>query len=529
MQQRSDRPRFPLRTSKIVAVALATAFALLLSAAHAQEGERYGGTLRVALAEPIPSLDVHRGITPGIQNVLANVTETLVLFDFGGEHHPGLASGWDISDDQLTYRFHLREGVQFHDGTMMTAEDVKASLERWFAVTPVQWEVASFDEIEIIDDHTIDVHLSETFTGTIDALGLGPAAILPKSVIDRIGEDQLTGNDIVGTGPYRLTAFTPERSWTLERFDDYHGQFTGEPSFYAGEKRAYVDRIEFTRVAEAGTRLAGLLAGDFDISDDLSADDLDLLDQRPGFNANVMDGALGWYMKFNSLEGPFTDEKLRTAVRVAIRPAEIMAGFGDERLWELNLFPRFHPDSPYNLNQYVNAEYYYPEDIELARRLVEESSYNGEPIRVIGSRDLAGWYVQAIGIMPMLQEIGLNAELVIVDRPQQLEIALDNSRWEMKTSFSTPIRRAAVLGFHGRHRDGSQWPWADAEHQYYEGVLWRDLDRRDEAITRMVQIELERSGQLWLGHTGLLRGSSNRVQDMPFSDYLHLANTWLED
>lgn len=519
----------PMRIAATVLVAIASSCALLFSSAVAQDDARYGGTLRVALAEPIPSLDVHRGITPGIQNVLANVTETLILFDFGGAHHPGLASSWEISDDQLTYTFQLREGVQFHDGTMMTAEDVKASLERWFAVTPVSWEVASFETIEILDDYTIDVHLSETFTGTLDALALGPAAILPKSVIDRMGEEVLTGNDIIGTGPYRLVDFAPERTWTLERFDGYHGQFTGDPSFYAGEKNAYVDRIEFTRVAEAGTRLAGLLAGDFDISDDLSPDDLDLLDSRRGFHANVMDGALGWYTKLNALQGPFADETLRTAVRVGIRPAEIMAGFGDSRLWELNLFPRFHPDSPYNLNDSVNSEYYYPENMELARQLVAASSYAGEPIRILGSRDLSGWYVQAIGLLPMLQEMGLNAELIITDRPQQMQIALDNSAWEMKTSFSTPIRRAAVLGFHGRHRDGSQWPWADAEHQYYESVLWRDLDRREEAITRMIQLELERSGQLWFGHTGLLRGHSDRVQDMPFSDYLHLANTWLAD
>ncbi|MEX2374283.1 MAG: hypothetical protein WD942_01695 [Dehalococcoidia bacterium] len=179
---------------------------------------------------------------------------------------------------------------------------------------------------------------------------------------------------------------------------------------------------------------------------------------------------------------------------MGIRPAEITAGFGDDRLWELNLFPRFHPDSPYNLNENVHAEHYYPEDMELARTLVEESDYDGEPIRVIGSRDLAGWYVQAIGILPMLQEMGLNAELIIVDRPTQLEVTQDTSQWEMKTSYSTPIRRVAVLGFHGRHRDGRQWPWANAEHLYYEGVLWTDLNRRQEAITRMVQIELERAG-----------------------------------
>lgn len=502
------------------------AFVATLGVTSAQEEGRYGGTLRVALAEPIPSLDIHRAITPGIQNVLANVVETLVLFDFGGNHIPGLAHRWDVSDDQLTYTFYLREDVRFHDGSTMTAEDVKASLRRWFTVTPVTWEVASFDTMEVVDDLTLRLHLSEPFTGTIDALSLNIAAIMPKTVVDRIGDDVLTGDDIVGTGPYQLTSFTPERAWTLERFDDYHSHFTGELSYFAGERKAYADQIEFTRVAEAGTRLAGLLAGDFDIADDLSPDDLDLLDSRAGVHADVVDGALGWYMKFNSLEGPFANETLRTAVRVAIRPEEIMAGFGNPRLWELNLFPRFHPDSPYNLNDMVRSEYYFPANIELGRALVEASGYAGETIRVIGSRDLEGWYVQAIGILPMLEEIGLNVELIIVDRPQQLELTVDTSRWEIKTSYSTPIRRAAVLGFHGRHRDGRQWPWADEEHLYYEGILWRDLERRDEAITRMVQLELERSGQLWLGHTGLLRGYRSNVNDMPYSHYLHLSNTW---
>ncbi|MEX2541702.1 MAG: ABC transporter substrate-binding protein [Trueperaceae bacterium] len=503
---------------------------ILLSNAQAQvpEEERYGNTLRVAIAEPVPSLDIHKAIAAGIQSVTSNVVETLILKDFGGADVPGLARDWEISDDQLTYTLYLREGVKFHDGSDMTAEDVKASLDRWFAVTPVQWEVASFEEVEIVDDYTIRAHLSEPFTGTLDALGLNPAAILPKEIVDRVGEGELDGSDLIGTGIYKLADFTPERTWMLERFEDYHGQFTGELSFMAGERKGYADTIEITRVAEAGTRLAGLLAGDYDIADDLSPDDLDLVESRRGVNADVIPGALGWYTKFNSQEGPFANELLRQAVRVGIRPMEIMAGFGDERLWELNLFPRFHPESPYNLNDQVHAEYYYPEDMELARAMVEASGYNGEPIRVIGSRDLAGWYVQAIGILPMLQEMGLNAELIIVDRPQQLELTLDTSQWEIKTSYSTPIRRAAVLGFHGRHRDGTQWSWAGDEHLYYEGVLWRDLERRDEAITRMVEIELERAGQLWLGHTAMLRGYGDHVQDMPFSHYLNLYNTWIE-
>jgi peptide/nickel transport system substrate-binding protein len=521
--------RLLTRASRVILSACLVIVASSWTVGLAQGEGRYGGTLRVALSEPAPSLDVHRAITAGVQQVLVNVFETVAFKDNGGQNHPGLAHSWEISDDQLRYRFFLHENVMFHDGSMMTAEDVQASLVRWFTVTPITWEVASFDRVEVVSEYVVDLILREPFTGTLDALSLSPAAIMPKSVVDRVGQSELTGNDLVGTGPYRLTAFTPERSWTLERFDAYHGNFTGEMDYNLGERRAYLDRIEFTRVAEAGTRLAGLLAGDYDVADDLSPDDLDLLESRPNVNASIIPGAVGWYMKFNALEGPFANEMLRTAVRVSIRPLEIMEGFGDDRLWELNLFPRFYPTSPYNLNDTVHAEYYYPEDIELGKALVAASGYAGEPIRVVGSRDLAGWYVQAIGILPMLEEIGLNAELIIVDRPTQLQMTRDTSTWEIKTSFSTPIRRAAVLGFHGRHRDGRQWPWADEEHLYYERVLWTDLNRRDEAITRMVQLELERSGQLWLGHSSALRGHANRVNDMPAFDLLFLYNTWLSD
>jgi peptide/nickel transport system substrate-binding protein len=515
MIQRSFRSLLTLGLTTLLAVALA-------------QTPQFGGTLNVAVSEPIPSLDMQRAITPGVVNVLINVYEPLVTKDFGGAVLPALAHSWDVSADQLTYTFYLREGVKFHDGSDLTADDVVASLERMRSVTGTSWETRDIERVERVDDHTVQVHLSVPFTGLLDRLGTAPSGwgIMPEEIARRLFDGEITGDDVVGTGPYRLADFEAQQWWELERFEDYHGQITGPSDHKAGERPAYLDRIRVTRVAEAGTRLAGLLAGDYDFVDDLSADDLPLLERNPDLGFQLMPGALGWYVKFNAVEGPMANETLRRAVRSAIDPEEIMAGFGDPRTWELNLYPRFHPSSPYYLDD--NTARYYPNDLELGRQLVEQSGYAGEPIRFYASRDLAGWYVQAIGMMPTLEALGLNVELIVVDRAAQLSLTRDPADWEMKTSYSTPIRRAGVLGFHGIHRRGDRWNWSDAEHQYWENVLFRDLDRRDDAIMRLVEIELERAGQIWLGHTASLRGFQQGIHGVPNSHYLTFWTMWRE-
>jgi len=497
--------------------------ALLLGSAWAQT---HGGTLNVAVSEPIPSLDMQRAITPGVVNVLVNVYEPLVTKDFGGTVLPALAHSWDVSDDQLAYTFYLLQGVKFHDGSEMTADDVVASVERMRAVSRTAWETQDIERVEKIDEYTVRVHLSRPFTGLLDRLSTAPSSwgVMPEEIARRLFDGEITGADVVGTGPYRLAAWADQQWWELEKFADYHGQFTGPSDHKAGERAVYLDRIRITRVAEAGTRLAGLLAGDYDFVDDLSADDLPLLERNPELGFQLMPAALGWYVKFNAVEGPMANETLRRAVRSAIDPDEIMAGFGDPRSWELNLYPRFHMSSPYYLDD--NTARYYPNDIELGRALVEQSGYAGEPIRFLASRDLAGWYIQAIGMIPYMEAIGLNVELIVVDRAAQLDITRDPANWEMKTSYSTPIRRAGVLGFHGIHRRGDRWNWSDAEHQYWENVLFRDLDRRDDAIQRLVEIELERAGQIWLGHTASLRGFQANVHGAPNSHYLTFWTMW---
>lgn len=514
----------PLRS--LFRVAVAGLLAAALTIVHAQER---GGHLDVAVGEPIPSLDMQRAITPGVVNVLINVYEPLVLKDFGGQNLPGLAQSWELSDDQLTYTFHLHEGVTFHDGSAMTSEDVVASIERMRVVTGTSWETADIDTVEATDDYTVVIQMSQPFTGLVDRLATAPSGwgIMPAEIANATHEEDISGDQVVGTGPYRLADFVAQQSWTLERFEDYHGLFEGEPSHKAGVRNAYLDSITFTRVAEPATRLSGLLAGDYDMVGSLSADDLPLMDNEPDFKVNIVDGALGWYLKFNSIEGPFADETLRRAVRTAIRPDEIMAGFGDPRTWELNLYPRFHPSSPYHLD--INEEYYYPGDVELGRALVEQSSYDGEPIRLYASRELAGWYIPAIGIAPMMEEIGLNVEIITLDRAAVYDITADTSNWEMKTSYSTPIRRAGVMGFHGRHRPGPRWSWSDAEHQYYEEVLFRDSSRTEEALERLAEIELERAGQIWLGHSAMVSGAREDVMGLPNSHYLTLWNVWLDE
>ena len=160
------------------------------------------------------SLDPHLAETAGTREVLYNVFEGLVKPDKNGDLVPAVASDYKVSDDGKVYTFTLRENVKFHNGETVTAEDVKYSIERNAGKTGGDVLVSAFakiDSVNIVDDSTIDVVLSEADT---EFIGYMTVAIIPKDY-----DSQATAP--IGTGPYKFVSYTPQENIKLEKFADY--------------------------------------------------------------------------------------------------------------------------------------------------------------------------------------------------------------------------------------------------------------------------------------------------------------------
>ncbi|UZF56552.1 ABC transporter substrate-binding protein [Gordonia polyisoprenivorans] len=201
--------------------------------------------------------------------VTDNLTERLVWQDpKTGDFAPWLAKSWEISDDHLTYTFHLRDGVTFSDGTPFDAAIVKANFdqhgngdERLGITKDPFW--SDYAGTDVVDPHTVVVKLSKPNAGFLQILSnYRASSILGKSYLDRDLNGQSEARNIVGTGPFVVDSVNGTTGITLKRRDDYN--WAPQGSGHSG--KAYLERIVFKTVPEAGTRVGALQSGEAQVA-----------------------------------------------------------------------------------------------------------------------------------------------------------------------------------------------------------------------------------------------------------------------
>lgn len=257
------------------------------------------GTLKVATAWNIKTLD------PTVYEIHAEIAETLLDLDSEGKLSPQLAESWDISDDGLTWTFHLRDGVLFHDGTAFTAEAAKASLERTFKKSAEYASVKTFpvDSVQSADEHTLVIKTSRPFAPLAGYLSRDASKILAASSFD-------SSDDVVkpvGTGPFKFDSWVPKESITAVKFDDYWGE------------KAKVQKVIYQYVPEEKTRESMLRAGEVDIIGTLSPATSQQLAKDSNF-AIYTQKEMGRVrnLLLNTAKPPLDDIKVRQAISMAV-------------------------------------------------------------------------------------------------------------------------------------------------------------------------------------------------------------------
>jgi len=257
-------------------------------------------------------------------NVLFNTTNRLVEAQPGtGEIGPGLAEDWEISDDQLTYTFTLREGVTFQDGSDFTSEDVKWSLERVMNINHPEsaaFLLSGIESIETPDDYEVVITLSEPNATFLSRLNYTVATILPSdgdtyTTPDEALEEPSAGeaeefiNDetIVGTGPYELTDYTPGESLTLEAFDDYWGDAPA------------IDTVQVQFFGDTAQMRNAMAAGEIDFNyNEFAPAERASLSEEDGLTISETDGGRIRYIVIDVTAAPFDDAEVRRALSASI-------------------------------------------------------------------------------------------------------------------------------------------------------------------------------------------------------------------
>jgi peptide/nickel transport system substrate-binding protein len=362
-----------------------------------------GETITIALGSEPTSLDPHLVDDGGERAVNDNIYETLLSRDTKGELQPGLATGLPEQIDDTTWQFTLREGVTFHNGEPFNADSVVASVERMVRLiegelTDQSGFFATLTGAEAVDEYTVNITTS------------GPDGVLPSRMYwlkivpaSVAGADDLS-EEPIGTGPYRFVEFARGSHVTLEANPDY---WDGPPSI-AGVRYEFVE--------EGGSRLAGLLAGEYDVIANLHPEDVERVPQ-----AATQRGQEHPILILDATEGITADVRVRQALNLAVDKEAIVE----------NLFGGFasidHCQllSPTILG-YNEALEPYPHDLDRARQLLEEAGVVGQPITLVGTagrwlkdREL----VEAIG--GFWREAGLEVNVQILEFGAYLDVLFD--------------------------------------------------------------------------------------------------------
>ncbi len=396
---------------------------------------KYGGTLKVAVFTNPATLDTHTTTAIITAEIGMHIFETLFTYDESGQAIPLLVESYEISNDIKSYTFKLRKGVLFHNGKEMTSEDVKLSIERWGRLSSTGKSLFSrVESFNIIDKYTLELKLKEPLSTvpTYLASELSVPAIYPKEVIEKVGDTPLkfSPDELIGTGPFKFVEFVFDDHIKLIRFEKYVPRID-IPNGLGGRRTVYPDTLLFNIVPDNNVRMLGVTTNLYDFAEDISPDQYGKLRTDPKIMTKV--ALKGWEASvFNKKQDIMTNIKIRQAFLAALNMEECMKGtFGNPDFYKLG--PHLMSDTHIFYTK-SGKEYYNQKNTELAKKLLKEAGYKGEPIRWLVSPQYADHYNIALIAKDQLEKAGFVIDLQVVDWATFLKRRTDPSLWDV---FST--------------------------------------------------------------------------------------------
>lgn len=371
------------------------------SAASGTEGAAEGGSAKdslvVGLTANPTSLNPYATTDSPAYRVGYNIHETLVTRDADMNIIPGLAESWEIVDD-TTYVFKIREGVKFHNGETLTANDVKFSFDQ-LKDNPHAESVAGtidFDNCKTVDDYTFEMKMTTPFGPILQHLAHPVTSIVNEKAYTEAGDAY--SEHPVGTGPYSFVEWKVDDYVQLTRFDDYWGDV------------AKIKDLTFRIIPESATRSIEVESGGIDVAIQVSPSEVSRLEGNDKVTVNFQESFTTNFIGFGTTRTPYDDIKVRQAVNYAIDKNAILAvvyqGIGSVGS---------APISPtvWGYNGNLTPYDYNPEK---AKELLKEAGFEGGFTTTITTdenqvrRDIAEM-VQA-----QLGEVGITVEIVTLER-----------------------------------------------------------------------------------------------------------------
>ncbi|WP_205737635.1 ABC transporter substrate-binding protein [Granulosicoccus antarcticus] len=379
---------------------------LLCSGASIAETPQSGGTLNAVVQPEPPGLMLGILQNGPTQNVAGQIYEGLLRYDENLDAMPSLAKEWSISDDGLTYTFHLEEGVKWHDGEPFTSADVVFSIDVFLPETNTRLRnnMQRLESITAPDDNTVVFKLSAPFGPFLGVFEAGSAPIIPKHIYEGTDfKNNPANNTPIGTGPFKFDKWEKGSYIHLVKNEEYY--LEGKP---------YLDDIYYHIIPDAASRSIAYETGKVDLLPGGSIENFDV--ERLLAMDNTCSSDKGWeffgplsWLWMNNASGPLADVRIRQAVSLAIdREFALNAlwnGVGKVASGPVSSSTRFY-DS--NLPELAY-------DPDKARQLLKDAGYDGETLRLLPLPYGETWQRWAEAVKQNLSEVGINVELIATD------------------------------------------------------------------------------------------------------------------
>ncbi|TWB91292.1 peptide/nickel transport system substrate-binding protein [Bradyrhizobium macuxiense] len=399
------------------------------------------------------------------------VYDTLVATDSNFKIQPQMAD-WKVSDDKLTYTFMLRDGLKWHDGTPVTAEDCVASLKRWAKVDGMGQKLMDFTaSLEATDAKTITLKLKEPYGLVLDSIGKPSSRVafmMPKRLAETPPDKPIP--EQIGSGPFKFVQaeFQPGVKAVYVKNKDYVPR--KEPaSWTAGGKVVKVDRVEWVTMADAQTAMNALQSGDIDFVENPSFDTLSILEADKDLKVETLNKfgfqTLG---RMNFLYPPFDNIKVRQAALLAVNQKQVLDALVGNPKYYKTCVSFFICDTPF-ASEVGGETLAKGGDMAAAKKALAESGYDGTPVVIMAPGDVVTLKAQPVVVAQQLRDAGFKVDLqatdwqTVVTRRASQKAPKDGG-WNMfftnwvSADVSNPI---ANLSIGGQGKNGGWFGWAD--------------------------------------------------------------------
>lgn len=418
-----------------------------------------GGEITIGIAQDLDdSLDPHQTVAAGTREVLFNIFEGLVKPNSDGEMIPAVAEKYTLSEDGTTYTFTLREGVKFHNGQTVTAEDVVYSINRCAAVPEGQEKplVAAFSavkSVEALDEKTVAVTIAQR---DLEFISYMTAAIIPADY-----ENQDTAP--VGTGPFRFVSRTPQQDFVMERFEDYWGA------------PAWLDKVTYKICENADALVMNLNGGSIDLCAHLTSAQASQLNQ----NFQVLEGTMNLVQAIylNNQAKPFDNQLVRQALCYAIDRQGIMDMVADGHGTAVgsSIYPAF---TKYFLPELVDK---YPHDVAKAKELLAQAGYpDGFDMTISVPNNYQPHMDTAEVVAEQLREAGINVTIQPVEWSTWLDTIYNGRQFQatvVGVDAANMTARAMLERFTSDHAKN----FINYNNPAYDALFQKAINAQDEA------------------------------------------------